>query len=247
MAKIGKQTYQRARTPEQKQQRLDDILDATEKLLDAGSYRDITMSGIAEALGYSRANLSHYVASKEEILLLLYVRSLKDLLDGLKEMSAASIDASTVEGLKDAAGILAAKVASHKDFGRIGALLASIVETNVSLECLMSCKQRIIAMMDEGSNLLVSCGLFNKQTNAMRFLLDLSNYVSGLYPAAHPLPIQQKAAKETGYPTQVYEDALRDYLTVQLAGYRFLGRSYPRRRAAKDVPQSSSKKWAETP
>ena len=51
-------TYQRARTREQKSQRLDGILDATRSILDEGSYHDVTLSAIAERVGRSRANLS---------------------------------------------------------------------------------------------------------------------------------------------------------------------------------------------
>ncbi len=218
------QTYQRARTREQKSRRLDGILDATKSILDEGSYHDVTLSAIAERVGCSRANLSHYVGSKEEILLLLYVRSLREILEDMKGIDPDSLDASSPEGLEAASAALAAMLSSHSDFGRLGALLASIIETNVRLECLVACKREIIAMTTEGSDLLVECGLFDDAADSARFLLDLSNYVSGLHPAAHPLPIQRAACEETGYPMLSYEESLRDFLTVQLVGYRTLKR-----------------------
>ena len=130
-------TYQRARTREQKNQRLDGILDATRSILDEGSYHDVTLSAIAERVGCSRANLSHYVGSKEEILLLLYIRSLREILEAMKEIDPGSLDASSIAGLEAASDTLAAILASHRDFGRLGALLTSIIETNVRLECLV--------------------------------------------------------------------------------------------------------------
>lgn len=216
------QSYRRARTQEQKSQRLDDILDATEAILDGGSYHDVTMSAIARRVGYSRANLVHYVKSKEEILLLLYVRSLKGILEDMRKIDLEPLDTSSIDGLKHIAAILASMLSSHGNFGRLGALLASIIETNVSLECLIECKREIIAMMAEGSILLVECGLFNDAADSAKFLLDLSNYVSGLYPATHPLPIQSAACEETGYPIPSYEESLCDFLAVQLVGYRTL-------------------------
>ncbi len=218
------QSYRRARTQEQKNQRLDDILNVTEAILDEGSYHDVTLSAISEKLGYSRANLSHYVESKEEILLLLYVRSLRGMLEDMESIDPQSIDASSADGTREAAAMLASMVASHKDFGRLGALLASIIETNVSLDCLVKRKREIIAMVASGSKLLMECGLFENVSDAMRFLLDLSNYVAGLYPATHPLPIQCDACRETGYPIMSYESSLRDYLTVQFTGYRLLNK-----------------------
>lgn len=216
------QTYRRARTREQKVQRLDDILDATESILDEGSYHDVTLSAIAERVGYSRANLSHYVKSKGEILLLLYIRSLREILEDMRGIDPALLDMSSVGGLKGAAAMLASMLSSHRNFGRLGALLTSIIETNVSLECLIECKREIIAVMAEGSGLLVECGMFDNADDAAGFLFDLSNYVSGLYPATHPLPIQRAACTETGYPVSSYEESLRDFLTVQLVGYRAL-------------------------
>ncbi len=216
------QTYQRARTQEQKTQRLDDILDTTESILDEGSYRDVTLSAIAERVGCSRANLSHYVGSKEEILLLLYVRSLKGILEDMRNIDPSALDASSRDDLKTAAAILAAMLSMHRDFGRLGALLPSIIETNVALERLIQCKCEIIAMMTEGADLLVECGLFDDPADSARFLRDLANYVSGLYPATHPLPIQCIACKETGYPILSYEASLRDFLIIQFVGYRTL-------------------------
>lgn len=213
-------TYQRARTQEQKDQRLDDILDATKSILDEGSYHDVTLSAIADRVGYSRANLSHYVGSKEEILLLLYVRSLREILEDLRGIDPRALDASSREGLEAASAMLTSVLSSHRDFGRLGALLPSIIETNVSQERLVACKREIVAMMAEGSSLLVERGLFDDAGVSTRFLLDLSNYVSGLYPATHPLPIQRAACEETGYPTPSYEESLRHFLTVQLIGYK---------------------------
>lgn len=211
-------TYQRARTEEQKNQRLADILSTTEELLDERHYREITLTSIADRLGFSRANLSHYVRSKEEILLLLYVRSLEEMLAEMKCLCATGFGDSVANDSKH----LAALVARHTDFGRIGAVLASLIESNVSLECLISCKKRIVEAMSEASTILVECGLFREHRDATEFLIDLSNYVSGLYPASHPLPIQVKASREAGYPIRGYEDSLVRYIAVQLAGYQAL-------------------------
>lgn len=216
------QTYRRARTREQKDRRLDDILDATGSILDEGSYHDVTLSAIADRVGYSRTNLSHYVKSKEEILLFLYIRSLRGVLEDMKRIGPTISDTSSMDDLKDAAVRLASMLSTHRNFGRLGALLTSIIETNVSLECLIECKREIIAMMAEGSKLLVESGLFDNADDSTKFLFDLSNYVSGLYPAAHPLPIQSAACAETGYTILPYEVSLRDFLTVQFVGYRAL-------------------------
>ncbi len=193
-------------------------MNATEELLDERHYREITMASIADRLGFSRTNLSHYVRSKEEILLLLYVRSLEEMLTEMEDLCGAGFSNEDVSDSKR----LAALVARHRDFGRIGALLSSLIESNVSLRCLTSCKKRIVEVLSEASALLVGGGLFRNPGDATEFLVDLSSYVAGLYPASHPLPIQVEASREAGYPIRSYEDSLERYIAVQLAGYRSL-------------------------
>ena len=61
----------RARSPEQKGQRLDEIKGAVRRQFAERPYHEITLTTIAEELGWSRANLYKYVTTKEEIFLLL--------------------------------------------------------------------------------------------------------------------------------------------------------------------------------
>ena len=61
----------RARSPEQKEQRLDEIKGAVRRQFAERPYHEITLTTIAEELGWSRANLYKYVTTKEEIFLLL--------------------------------------------------------------------------------------------------------------------------------------------------------------------------------
>ena len=63
--------FKRARTEEQKRQRLEGIVRTVDDLLDRYPYREITMAMVADELGFSRANLGHYVKTKEEMFLLL--------------------------------------------------------------------------------------------------------------------------------------------------------------------------------
>ncbi|NHM15231.1 hypothetical protein GMI69_00885 [Eggerthellaceae bacterium zg-887] len=213
----------RARTDEQKQSRLADILDAAERLLDGCACRDVTMTRLAEDVGCSRTNLAHYVASKEEVFLLLYVRSLQSLFDDAR----ALLENRLVEGarppkpteLAKAARLLAPVVVRHADFGRVGALLAGVAEANVTPERLVACKATVADLLQRASDLLASAGLLPSPACASEFLLGLSWYAAGRYPAAHSLPIWAEASQTASCPQQDYELALRRYLEVQLAGY----------------------------
>ena len=108
----------RARTDEQKQARMEAILLAADTLLDAHAYRDITMTMIADGLGFSRANLVHYVATKEEIFLRLYVRDIEALAADVAAVSYTHLDVykrqespRTMRGI----GMRAVSVSMRKD------------------------------------------------------------------------------------------------------------------------------------
>ena len=64
-----KQDFIRARSSEQKSQRMSDIKRATAQLYRDFPYHEITLTTIAERLGWSRASLYKYVTTKEEIFL----------------------------------------------------------------------------------------------------------------------------------------------------------------------------------
>ena len=61
--------YIRARSDEHKEERLSQIKEATAELFESCPYSEITLTTIAEKLGWSRANLYKYVTTKEEIFL----------------------------------------------------------------------------------------------------------------------------------------------------------------------------------
>ena len=64
--------YQRARSPQQKAERMSAIMDATETLFAQLPYHEINMGLIAKELGWSRSNLYKYAATQEEIFLALH-------------------------------------------------------------------------------------------------------------------------------------------------------------------------------
>ena len=60
------ENYIRARTVEQKQERMLEIKTVADTLFKKMPYANITLTTIAEDLGWSRANLYKYVTTKEE-------------------------------------------------------------------------------------------------------------------------------------------------------------------------------------
>ncbi|HWG63450.1 MAG TPA: TetR family transcriptional regulator [Streptosporangiaceae bacterium] len=64
-------TFRRARTPQRKQQRADDLLDAARRLAEAEGARAVTLTEIANSAGVHVSGVRRYFESREEIFLRL--------------------------------------------------------------------------------------------------------------------------------------------------------------------------------
>lgn len=65
-------TWQRARSEDQKAQRVDEILTAAGGVFEEVSYEQVTMQMIAERAKFTRSNLYRYFKTREEIFLTLF-------------------------------------------------------------------------------------------------------------------------------------------------------------------------------
>lgn len=124
------QEFKRARSTEQKNQRLADIKSATASLFKENPYHEITLTTIAERLGWSRANLYKYVTTKEEIFLELAA----DARDEYFEALLKAFPENTPVKLDDAAKIWARVSFDYQDWALYGTILMTIIEVNVTVE-----------------------------------------------------------------------------------------------------------------
>lgn len=77
-------TFQRARRPEQKQQRQEAILDAARQLALRDGVRNVSLTGIAEHIGIHKSALLRYFETREQIFLELTARSWRDWAQGVQ-------------------------------------------------------------------------------------------------------------------------------------------------------------------
>ena len=130
--------YIRARSDDQKEERLNQIKEATDSLFTEMPYTEITLTTIAEKLGWSRANLYKYVTTKEEIFLEISAQKMKTYFNAL--LSAFP------EGNKYSpeviAEVWAGTLNAHQDYLRYVSYLNPIIETNVTVERLATFKKK---------------------------------------------------------------------------------------------------------
>lgn len=129
--------YIRARTDEQKEERMSQIKMAADELFKSMPYTEITLSTIAEKLDWSRANLYKYVTTKEEIYLEITQDRMTEYLESLLTVFPEGCKFSP----ETVAEIWTAQVASHEDYFRYVSFLLTIIERNVTVERLTAFKK----------------------------------------------------------------------------------------------------------
>ena len=206
----------RARSPEQKEQRLDEIKGAVRRQFAERPYHEITLTTIAEELGWSRANLYKYVTTKEEIFLLLTA----DECDAYFEALLAALPEGAELAPAEAADAWADVAAAHQEYFRLGDLLTTIVETNVTVERLMDFKRGYYAHVDEmRERLPQATGIAPEHVE--RLLLAIYYHATGLVSSCWSNPLIAEALRrlEIERPETDFRAEMRDFIGMCLGHY----------------------------
>ena len=206
----------RARRPEQKEQRLDEIKGTVRRQFAKRPYHEITLTTIAEELGWSRANLYKYVTTKEEIFLLLTA----DECDAYFEALLAALPEGREFTSAEAADAWANVAAEHQEYFRLGDLLTTIVETNVTVERLMDFKHGYYAHVDEmREHLPQVIGIEPEHVEPL--LLAVYYHATGLVSSCWSNPLIAEALKrlEIKRPEADFRAEMRDFASMCLEHY----------------------------
>jgi AcrR family transcriptional regulator len=180
--------WQRARSQEQKQQRISEIVDATARLYENHSFEEISFALIAKEAKFTRSNLSKYFSSKEEIFLAFLVQDMclwrAELLKTCRTRKIESIDRFTSVWVKT--------MITHKRFLDLLSLLPTFLEKNVTEQSLVDFKRRVADELKMLSEL--SCETFPalSPAKAVEFLeLQLASAI-GLYQITNLSEMQRR-------------------------------------------------------
>lgn len=174
----------RAKSQENKNIRIQQIMDVTDRLFHEKTYHEITLSVIAEEMNLARGGLYKYVSSKEEIFLMIYLQKqnamLKDIVRQLKNRKI------TPDVLSE---VMSKTIYSHLDFIRYHQILNAIIETNVTIERLAEFKLKTYEQTTELFTILQK--VLNKDRNKV---FDL--YLTILY---HCVYLYDRVAYQKNY------------------------------------------------
>jgi len=129
--------FLRAKSEKNKQIRMQQIMEITDRLFHEKTYHEITLTAISAESGLARGGLYKYVSSKEEIFLLIYLQKQQELLDSI--MDQLQNKNRTAALLSD---VISKAISRHLDFIKYHQILNAIIETNVSIEKLAEFKRK---------------------------------------------------------------------------------------------------------
>ena len=187
----GMANYKRARSDEQKEERMTQIKKAADELFKSMPYTEITLSTIAEKLDWSRANLYKYVTTKEEIYLQIEQDRMTEYLNSLLTVFP--------EGCKFTpecvAEIWTAQVVSHEDYFRYVSFLLTIIERNVTVERLTVFKKTYydLALVLQ-KRLSFALGITQEQADTL--FLSIMNYGADYFCNCQSNPLIAQALKK---------------------------------------------------
>lgn len=139
----------RAKSQENKNIRIQQIMDATDRLFHEKTYHEITLSVIAKEVNLARGGLYKYVSSKEEIFLMIYLQKQNAMLqDIVKQLIDKKI---TPDLLLE---VMSQTIYQHLDFIKYHQILNAIIETNVTIEKLAEFKVKTYEQTKDLFNIL---------------------------------------------------------------------------------------------
>lgn len=164
--------FKRAKSKENKEIRMNEIMNATELLFNHSTYHDITLTTIAKELGMARGNLYKYVNSKEEIFLQIYINKQKEAIDQMMALLSKEETLSVSILSKIMSDVL-----EHSfDYIKYHQIMNTIIETNVSIEKLAEFKLNSYKHREDLFNLIVDvCQLDSPQQASDLYLTILSH------------------------------------------------------------------------
>lgn len=206
----------RARSDEQKEQRMTEIKEATERLFQSHPYHEITLASIAEELGWSRAALYKYVTTKEEIFLEICT----DKRHAYNSALLTAYPATCTYSHAVLAEVWTEQLNNHREYFKYCDILMTILETNVSIERLAAFKKDYYDGQDElvqrfAQNLGMSTDRTHQLLNAVYY------HAIGIGGWCADNPLVEEAVKLTGVTRRTvdFRDEMRDFITMCLEYY----------------------------
>lgn len=184
-------SFQRARSHEQINDRIQEIVDAASSIYNSAGYEGLSFSTISEYTKFTRPSIYKYFKTKDEILLILLKEDLKSFIVTLIRSFKINKLYSTYEITE----IWANTLIKHERLLALYSILFTTIEKNVSVKSLAVFKKEVLAiqlpLFDFASQLFPNA----KKEEIETFIYSQLTLAFGLYPMSKMTPLQMEAIK----------------------------------------------------
>jgi AcrR family transcriptional regulator len=185
------ETFRRARRPEQKQQRREDILAAARELALADGVRAVSLAGIAARAGIDKSALLRYFETREQIFLELTAREwpawVQGLHDGLDAAAPASA-AAAGPGPSLVADVVARSFGDRPLFCDLLAHTPLNLERNVSPEAVRGYKLISLDAVSEAAGVVRRALPDLTEQECLEFISAIAGLAGTVWQIANPVP-----------------------------------------------------------
>ncbi|QKV80998.1 TetR/AcrR family transcriptional regulator [Amycolatopsis sp. Hca4] len=171
--------FMRARRPEQKEQRRTAILAAARELALESGVRNVTLGGVATAVGLAKSNVTRYFGTREEIYLELAAECWREW--------AAEVPRRLAAG-GDVVDVLAETLAERTLFCDLMGHTATSLEHNVSVAAARDFKRVVLGAVADLGGVVAQAHPALTEGEAFELVAAAAGLAGMLYPAANPPP-----------------------------------------------------------
>jgi AcrR family transcriptional regulator len=216
-------TFQRARRPEQVQERRAAILATARELLGRRRAADVSLRELADEVGLAMSNVLRYFDSREAIFAQILDTEWRAWLDELASTLPAATRGLPRQGVarpRQAAGVIAATLLARPLLCELLSGIATILERNIPLDFTREFKQRSWANRERLGELLRAEFPALRRDDAWDCAGAVVFTLAGLWPYTRPTDAVATVLAEAGMPPAMESIAatLRDMLVRQLVG-----------------------------
>ena len=188
-----KADFQRARKPEQKEERRQALLQAAEAMLEEkGDCAGLSLNELAKRAGMAKSNVYRYFESREAVLLALlgedWLRFFSDV--QTRQKGRANVD------LFEQLDLLVASLEAHPILCNLMSALPNVLEQNVNTATVLDFKLRSREGLEEAAAFLARQSPQLSPEQWFAVLQNLSVLVTGMWGYTNPSPAVVEALKD---------------------------------------------------
>ncbi len=214
--------FQRARKPEEKDERRRAILLAARDLASEVGARELSLNELGRRSGVSKPNIYRYFESREEVLFRLFIHELEEVVSEVDEtLGAVKADVPSV------AAFFTRVYLARPLFCQLLGMMSETIEHNLGVETIAAGKAEMNALFARVVGALARALPWLSEADALWASQSIALYVAALWPATHPSPAAAEVLARAEF-CALQPDAARDLgrlVEVLLTGLEALNRS----------------------